>query len=145
MAYTCPHCGSDNTQSFPALHEAGSYTFSAGTSQHSGRTTLAQRAAPPQEATIGCSGWAFIIIALSSLFVLVSGVTTAMYRPHDLNAIIGGGFLAVISLLMLVVFTILAINAWRKMKVYNADDYQRWLAHWNRSVYCHRCGGDFVR
>lgn len=160
MAYNCPNCGSDNTQSFPSIRESGSYSGTtntvgsayvdgkylpyAGTAHHSGRSGLAKKLAPPQPVGSGC--WFYILLGFLGIPLIEAALMgIGMLLPHALQkytVMFSFGLVPCVGYIWLIVRY---VRSRRRAKGWNDDGYSDAMSRWKRSMHCHRCGGDFVR
>ena len=150
--YSCPTCGSENTQRLSTVYMAGVSQFSAVTSgfgwaggpaggsgwtEGTSQTQLSLLAAPPKKR----SYWpGFGLIAVSPLLSAlaaegirrISGQVQLTFRFEDLAT---GSFfvLAIVAFLLL-------MRAFR----YNRRTWPMLLLRWNMSFTCSRCGRVFI-
>ena len=145
--FTCPNCGSGNTQAFSSIRESG--TFSGGSSSigtalvageavpvtgytsTGGMTALASRLGPPEPMRSGVWRWILLEIVLTIVITVTWGKHN--YLIEQIAYVIGGA----------VVLPLYIFNR-RKAAAYNAEVYRPALHSWQNSMHCFKCNHDFV-
>ncbi len=157
MAYNCPNCGSQNTQSFRSVNESGTHSITHVTAGVTvGQTDLARYCAPPQEKSAGCAGCLTVILALAGANGLAIAGGYIWQELHKVpkhghlasgpmaTLIITGTMMSVVPLVMFLLGAFFAIRAYRTAREYNRDQFPQIYTRWERLMHCHRCGHDFL-
>lgn len=165
-SFICPHCSSENIQSFPMAYKTGvtnvSTTttgagFDIGLPAGSGigighaatkgvnKSLLAQQLSPPQKQTYFFSAflyWIITNIILSTVSSLITPLsTTFIDMPHGINP-----FITAIYFLFYFCFPVyIAIRCTKSERLYNKYEYPKQLHQWYHSYVCLKCGTTFVR
>lgn len=148
---SCPHCGSENTQSIPVLMASGmshgtiagggiSYSGGGGLGGHtfSGGTTnisvLARRfMMPPAPTSKGGVLVTAVLLAFFGFFFLVIGLATAQEGSGGC-----GVFLGLVALPFFLVYF-----SDKKTLPFRRAQWAERRAYLDRAWFCHRCGADW--
>lgn len=153
----CPRCGSENTKSFPMVHQqgistidldttsvGGGYQFgegggafvlgTSGSASGTSQSSLSMATAPPKRK----ASYAIVGYVLAAI---VAAVFTA--RVWQANWILG----LVWSAMLLGGFGLWAkslMKRYENIENYNEKEYPRLYKNWQNSYLCFRCGASFT-
>ena len=152
VLYSCPACGSDNTQRLSTAYMAGVSQFSAVTSGFgwarrfggaSGWTTgvsqtqMSQSVAPPAKR----SYWQGVVLVATSPLLAALAAEGCRRIAELLHLNLRFGDLATAWFLLIVIAAIVLLT---KAFSYNSGTWPKLLQLWNMSFSCSRCGQIFT-